>query len=281
MIVITIVVLQILLFLIRTPHLEWPVVGHYLFSSEILRGVATSLEVAAVCFVVAVVIGTIVAAARIGPFRPLGWVAAAYSVLCRSIPLLVALLFWFNLAYLTPTLSIGVPFGPAFHTWKTNDLVTVYGAAIVGLSIFQGAYISEIIRAGLLSVDQGQRDAARAIGLTPAWTFSRILMPQALRVIIPPLGSQAILLLQGTSLVSVIGLSDLLFSAETIYNSNFQPVPLLLVASLWYLALITVMSLIQRWLEKICAKGYEDVPSQGRLLRWTRPNTIGGGAGSA
>lgn len=281
MVAIAIVVLQVLLFLIRTPHLEWPIVGHYLFSSEILHGVGTSLEVTAICFVVALVIGTLVAAARTGPFRPLGGVAAAYSVLCRSVPLLVALLFWFNLAYLTPKLSIGVPFGPVFHTWKTNDVVTVYGAAIVGLSVFQGAYISEIIRAGLLSVDQGQRDAARAIGLAPGWTFWRILLPQALRVIIPPLGSQAILLLQGTSLVSVIGLSDLLFSAETIYNANFQPVPLLLVATLWYLALITVMSLIQRWLEKVCAKGYEQAPSQGRLLRWTRPTTLGGGAGSA
>ena len=105
----------VILFLIRTPHLEWPIVGNSLFSSVILRGVGTTLEVAAICFVVSTIIGTIVAALRTGPFRPLGGVAAAYSVLCRSVPLLVALLFWFNLAYLTPTLSIGVPFGPVFQ----------------------------------------------------------------------------------------------------------------------------------------------------------------------
>ena len=139
--------------------------------------------------------------------------------------------------------------------WSTNDLITPLTAAIVGLSLHEAAYMAEIIRAGILSVDQGQRDAAAAMGFSRWRTFSRIVLPQAMRVIIPPSGSQVIALLKGTSLVSVIAMGDLLHAVQVIYNRTYEVVPMLIVAVFWYLVVVTALTLVQRRVEEHFGRG--------------------------
>src|SRR5690606_12603737 len=166
------------------------------------------------------------------------------------------LIFWFNLAYLVPEFSFGIPFGPTLFEINTNQLITPFIAAVLGLGLCEAAYMSEVIRAGLNSVDKGQSEAARAIGLPRSKAFFRIVLPQSMRFIVPPMGSQAILLLKGTSLVSIIALSDLLHSAQTIYNRTLEVVPLLMVATLWYLIIVSIMSVLQLVLERYFNRGH-------------------------
>jgi ABC-type amino acid transport system permease subunit len=173
----------------------------------------------------------------------------------RGTPVLVQLIFWFNLAILIPVVTIGVPFGPTFFKGSANDLITPYTAALLGLGLNEAAYMAEIVRAGILSIDAGQPEAARALGMTPAKILRRIVLPQAIRVIIPPTGNETIGMLKATSLVSVISLSDLLYSVQTISSRTFQVIPLLLVACIWYLLLTSLLSLVQDWIESRFATG--------------------------
>jgi polar amino acid transport system permease protein len=246
---------QLALFLVRNPAFEWGVVAEYLFKPSVLRGLAMSVLLAVVAMLAGSLLGVCLAVAALSGFAPARWVSAAYITVFRGVPPLVQLLFWFNLAYLLPEISIGIPFGPTFAHWPTNDVITPLTAAMVALSLHEAGYMSEIIRGGLLSVPPGQRDAARSIGFTSAQAFLRITLPQAMRFIIPPSGSQFITVLKGSSLVSVIAMSDLLHSVQAIYNRTYQVVPLLLVACFWYLVVVTVLSVGQRHLERYFARG--------------------------
>jgi polar amino acid transport system permease protein len=202
------------------------------------------------------VIGTLLALMKLSTFRTARVFASLYTWLFRGTPLLIQLLFWYNLAYLLPNISIGIPFGPTLVSWDTNELITPFIAAVLGLALNEAAYMTEIMRAGILSVDSGQRDASRALGFTPFKSFSRIIFPQAMRIVLPPASSQVIGMLKGTSLVSVIAMTDLLFSVQTIYNRNFKVVPLLLVAVVWYLAVFSVLTYLQSRLEQRFSRGY-------------------------
>ncbi|MCB0916823.1 MAG: amino acid ABC transporter permease, partial [Actinobacteria bacterium] len=182
--------------------------------------------------------------------------ALGFTWLFRSIPTLVLLIFLYNIAILVPRVVIGIPFGPEFWSADTNNLVTPFVAALIGLGFHKAAYMSEIIRAGLLSVDDGQRQAARALGMGQATMLRRVVLPQAMRVIVPPTGSEIIATLKLTSLVSVISMSDLLYTVETIYSRTFQTIPLLLVAVIWYLVLTSILQLIQRQIERYFGRGY-------------------------
>ena len=189
--------------------------------------------------------------------RLVSGLAGLYVWFFRGTPLLVQLIFWFNLAYLVPEISIGGPFGgPDLVSWDANDLITPLTAGVIGLSLVQSAYMAEIIRAGILGVDQGQREAASAMGFTAGHTFFRIVLPQAMRVIIPPSGSQFITVVKGTALVSVIAMNDLLHSVQVIYNQTYEIVPMLLVACIWYLAVVTLLTIGQRRLEHRFARGH-------------------------
>lgn len=258
-------------FMIENPRFEWNVVGQYLFDPNVLRGLAMSLTLTVVAMVAGSVLGVLLAAGQLGEYAPLRWVCAAYVGLFRGIPPLVQLIFWFNLAYLLPEISIGLPFGETLVSWSTNDVITPLTAAILGLSLHEGAYMAEIVRAGILGVDSGQVDAAKAMGFTGRQTFFKIVLPQAMRVIIPPTGSQFISLLKGTSLVSVIAMVELLRSVQLIYNRTYQIVPLLLVACAWYLTVVTLLSLGQQRLERHFGRGHES-PRQSewriRVQRW-------------
>ncbi|TDE56311.1 amino acid ABC transporter permease [Nonomuraea mesophila] len=242
-------------FLVTNPRFEWPVAGKYLFDPNILRGLGMSLLLTVIGMTLGSVLGVLLAAGRLSDFKPVSWACGLYVALFRGIPPLVQLIFWFNLGYLLPRISLGVPFGPTFVSWPTNSVISSLTAAVIGLTLHEAAYMAEIVRAGILGVDGGQRDAARAMGFTARQSFVKVVLPQAMRVIVPPTGSQFISLLKGTSLVSVIAMADLLYSVQVIYNRTYEIVPLLIVACAWYLAVVTVLSLGQRRLEQHFGKG--------------------------
>jgi polar amino acid transport system permease protein len=235
---------------------KWDTVGDYLFSSRILDGLWLTLWLSFVAVVIGVVLGTILAVMRLSDNPILRWVALAYIWFFRGTPVYVQLLGWSFIGALYPTISFGVPFGgPALISGNGNDLITPITAAILGLGLNLAAYQSEIVRAGLLSVDEGQAEAAKALGMTSAQTMRRIVLPQAMRVIIPPTGNQAIDMLKTSSLVSSIAVADLLYSAQLIYAQNYQQIPLLVVVCIWYLFFTSLLSIGQYYLERRFARG--------------------------
>jgi polar amino acid transport system permease protein len=253
-----IVVLLIAMFvhlLVTSKSIEWNVVGHYFTASSVLLGAVRTLELTAIGMVIGVALGTILAIMRLSASSLLNLTAEAYLWFFRGTPLLVQILFWFNLASFIQKISIGVPFGPTWASWQTNSLITPFVAAILALGLNVGAYMCEIVRAGILSVDQGQLEASYVLGMTHGRALRRVILPQAMRVIIPPTGNMAIALLKDSSLVSVISTTELLYSVQTIYANTFQTIPLLIVASLWYLVMTTVTSIGQYYLERHFGKG--------------------------
>lgn len=252
---------------VANPNFEWHRVWGYFLDGRILRGLGTTLWLTVVAMVIGVVIGVVMAVGRQSRNIVVSGAASAYVAFFRGTPLLVQLIFWFNLAALYPTLQFGIPFGPAFVEADTNALITPMLAAILGLGLNEGAYMSEIVRAGLLSVDPGQTDAAEALGMRRRQIFRRIVLPQAMRVIIPPTGNETISMLKTTALVSVIAIGDLLFAAQTIYSRNFQVIPLLITVSIWYLLVTTILSVGQYFLEKRFKRG-DRRGEQSYLREW-------------
>ena len=169
--------------------------------------------------------------------------------------MLVQLLFWYNIAALYPKIGLGIPFGPSFIHTDANTLITPFAAAILGLGLNEGAYMAEIVRAGIISVDQGQTDAAQSLGMTRLQTMRRIVLPQAMRVIIPPTGNETISMLKTTSLGSVIAVTELLYATQIIYSVNFKTIPLLIVASIWYIVCTSVLYVGQYYLERYYGRG--------------------------
>ncbi len=243
-------------FLFTNPRFEWQVVGEFLSSSVVLDGLSISVLLTFFGMFFGAIIGTFLAVMRLSDFRVGRYIAEFYAWLFRGTPLLIQLLFWYNLAYLLPNIEIGIPFGPTLYSWDTNELITPFIAAILGLALNEAAYMAEIMRAGIQSVDSGQLDAAKSLGFTPAKSFFRIVLPQAMRFVLPPAGSQVIGMLKGTSLVSVIAMTDLLFSVQTIYNRTFKVVPMLIVAVIWYLLVFTLLSYFQKKMEAHFSRGY-------------------------
>ncbi|AQZ61959.1 Amino acid ABC transporter permease protein [[Actinomadura] parvosata subsp. kistnae] len=241
--------------LITNPAWEWEVVGQYLFAPSVVRSVLLTLELTALGIGLGFALGTVLALMRLSPNRLLSSVAFGYVWLFRSVPLILQLLFWYNLALLYPRLSVGVPFGPEFFDFGTMDLVGPLTAAVLGLALHQAAYAAEIVRGGLLSVDAGQREAAAALGLPPGRRLLRIILPQAMRTIVPNAGNEIIGLVKGTSVVYIMALPELFYQVQVIYNRNGRVMALLLVAALWYLALTTVLSIAQHYVERHYGKG--------------------------
>lgn len=232
----------------------WPVVGEYFFAPQVMAGLFTTLMLTAISMTLALLLGIIVAVAAASRNPVLSTVAKGYIWIFRAIPLLVQIIFWYNLAALYPKLGFGIPFLPPIVEFDTNSVITAISAAIIAMSLNEGAYMAEIVRSGLNSVDSGQREAARALGMSSWDSFRRIVMPQAMRVIIPPTGNETLSMLKYTSLVSVIALPDLLYSTQLISSRNFEVIPMLLVASLWYLIVSTILMIIQSGIERHFAK---------------------------
>jgi len=237
---------------VTNPNFGWPVVGAYLFNPQILHGVLVTIYLTASCMCIGIVLGVVLALMRQSDNKLLAYSAYAYIVVFRGTPVLVQLIFWFNLSALFPTIAIGLPFvGLTLLSVNANAVITPLVAANLGLGLCEAAYMAEIVRAGVRSVDPGQSEAAAALGLTRAQSMRRIVLPQALRVIIPPTGNEVIGMLKYTSLASVISVTETLTAAQLIYTRNFETIPLLIVASIWYLVLTTVLTggqrLVERW----------------------------------
>lgn len=250
---------------------SWDVVGRYFLSSEILHGLVLTLELTAFSMVVGVVIGMTIAVMRLSSNRILSITAWTYTWFFRGSPVLVQLFVWFNIAILYPRVSLGIPFtNIEFLHATTNTFLTPFEAAFVAFSLNEGAYMSEIARAGLIAVDEGQIEAATSIGMTRRKTLRFVILPQAMRVIIPPTGNEFISMLKTTSLASTVGITELLGAATNIYSHNYLIMPLLIVASLWYLVVTTVLSIGQFYLEREFAKGTLRTPPPTPMQRFRR-----------
>jgi polar amino acid transport system permease protein len=234
---------------------RWSIVGRYLFAEPVLNGLRNTLILTALSMIIGIFGGIALAVMRLSPNWVLSSVAAVYIWLFRGTPLIAQLLFWNFLAALYPMLSLGIPFGPGLVYFDTNQLINQFTACLLGLGLNEAAYMAEIVRGGLVSVDQGQTEAAGALGMSRSQTLRRIVLPQAMRVIIPPTGNETISMLKTTSLVVVIGYFELLPSVQRIYSTNFQTIPLLIVAAAWYLALTSVLSIGQGYIERYYGRG--------------------------
>ncbi len=241
--------------LVTNPRFEWDVIGNYFLSARVLEGLQVTILLTVVAMAIGIVLGVILAIMRLSANPLLSGASWAYIWLFRGTPVLVQLLFWFNLAFLYPRISIGVPFGPSFASADANDFITGLAAAILGLGLNEGAYMAEVVRAGILSVEHGQSEAAQALGMSRIQTMRRIILPQAMRVIIPPTGNETISMLKTSSLASVITVTELLYAVQLIYSVNFKTIPLLIVASLWYLIVTSVLTIGQFYLERYYARG--------------------------
>jgi len=235
----------------------WSTVGEYLFNVRIIHGVYLTLVLTIICMLIGIVLGVILAVMRLSPNPVAQAVAVAYTSFFRGTPVLVQLIFWFNIAALYPHLTFGLP-GVDLNA---NKLVTPFLAGILGLGLNEAAYMAEIVRGGIRAVDQGQVEAARALGLRKDQILRRIVLPQAMAMIIPPTGNEVVGMLKTTSLVSVLAVAELLYSAQLIYSVNYQTIPLLIVASLWYLALTAIFSTGQFWVERHYSRGRPGAPA--------------------
>ncbi len=242
--------------LLTNPFYQWDRFAYWFVRPAILEGLLITLQVAAYSAVLGLAGGILLALGRLSANPVLRSVSWTYIWLLRSVPLIVVLLFLYNLSALYPTLSIGVPFGPAFFTFDESRLATDIVVAVVGLSLSEAAYAAEVVRAGVLSVDQGQHEAAAALGLPKRYQFARIVFPQALRSIVPAYVNQLIGLVKATSLVFYVSLLDLFGTVQSLGSTySGDVVPLLLVATFWYVVLTSVLSVVQFYVERYYARG--------------------------
>lgn len=266
---VTAVVGLLLLSAVTNPRFGWDKVALYFRDITIVNGIGITLMLTVVCMAAGVGLGVILAVMQLSTNPVVKASAGMYVTAFRGTPVLVQLLFWFNLSALYPEITFGIP-GVSLDA---NQLITPLAAAILGLGLNEAAYMSEIVRAGIQSIDQGQGEAAGALGMSRLQTLFRVILPQAMRVIIPPTGNEFIGMLKMTSLVSVIAVPELLYSAQIIYSKNLQVVPLLLVASIWYIIVTTVFSVGQGYLERRFSRGTSrSVPPSAaeRLRRFFR-----------
>jgi polar amino acid transport system permease protein len=251
---------------VTNANMQWSVVGDYLFDSRVLRGLQNTLILTVISMLIGVVGGVLLAVMRMSPNPLASGAAGVYIWLFRGTPLITQLVVWNFLALFYPRLGLGIPFGPEFVSADTNSLMSQFTASLLGLGLNEAAYMAEIVRGGILSVDAGQLEAAAALGLSRTKTLRRIILPQAMRVIIPPTGNETIAMLKTTSLVVVIGYFELMTSVQQIYAQNYKIAPLLIVAALWYLFMTSVLTLIQMQIEKYFARGTTQM--QAREQTW-------------
>jgi polar amino acid transport system permease protein len=259
---------------------HWDVVVSYLFAPQIMAGAGLTVLLTVVSMSVGIALGTVLAVMRLSANPIVSTISRGYIWFFRGTPLLVQLIFWYNIAALYPVIAFGLPLGgPSLVLGSANVLITPLGAALLGLSLNEAAYMAEIIRGGIGSVDKGQYDAARGLGMNSSQLMRRVILPQAMRVVLPPTGNQVISMLKGTALVSVLAISDLLYSAQIIYSNNYQTIPLLIVASLWYLLMTTILSFFQTKLERRYGRGFDAAPrrnfrSKTRSMTRSKTRTI-------
>jgi polar amino acid transport system permease protein len=239
-------------------RIEWAYVGQFLFARTILEGLVNTLLMTVAAMGLGITLGVIFAIMRISENPVLSTIATGYVWIFRGAPALLQLLLWFNLALVFPRIGI-----PGIAEWRTVDVMTPFVAAMLALGIQQGAYTSEVVRSGLLSVDSGQYEAGRAIGMGQFMLLRRIILPQAMRVILPPVGNEVIGMVKTTSLASVIQFAEILHNAQIVYYANTRVLELLLVASVWYLVAVSVLSVIQFYIERHFSRGTKRLKTTG------------------
>lgn len=253
--VVVVVVALVLYGLATNPNIEWSVVGDYLFNADILNGLLTTLAMTAIGMVLSVIGAVVIALMRMSPSRIISTTAGAYIFFFRGIPLILLLIFAGNLGLFVKQITIGIPFtGIELFSQPSSEVLTPFVASVIGLSLAGSGYMAEIVRAGLLAVGRGQHDAAKALGLGSLQTTRYIVLPQALRVIVPPMGNELISMLKATAIVSVIGGGDLLTVAQSISGANYRTIEMLLVAAAWYFAVVAALTAGQYALERRIAE---------------------------
>ncbi|WP_210081535.1 amino acid ABC transporter permease [Pantoea endophytica] len=245
------------LWLVATnPNFEWNVVLQWFTEGSVMKGLQVTLGLTVVSMILGTLLGLLLGVWRLSENKLLSGLSSLYIWFFRGTPLLVQLIFWYNLSTLFPTIAITLPWTDiTFASWNTNDLITPLTAAIAGLALNEAAYMAEIIRAGLLSVDNGQVETTQAFGMSRSRALRRVIIPQAMRSIIPPTGNQLISMIKATSLVSVIAMGDLLYSVQAVYNRTFEIIPMLMVAVIWYLLITSILNLGQSAIERYYARG--------------------------
>jgi polar amino acid transport system permease protein len=255
--IVLIIVALLLIGISTNRNFDWGVVRQYFTTSAILQGLVRTLELTVIAMVIGVVLGIVLAVMRLSPVPIVSGASWVYIWFFRGTPVLVQLLFWYNIAALTGAHpAVGIPFTHIvfFHA-NANSLITPFTAAIFGLGLNEGAYMAEIVRAGILSVEEGQSEAAQSLGMTRLQTMRLIVLPQAMRVIVPPTGNETISMLKTSSLASVTALLELLGTAEVIAARTFRVIPLLIVASIWYLIVTSLLTGGQFYVERYFARG--------------------------
>ncbi|MGZ4169025.1 MAG: amino acid ABC transporter permease [Solirubrobacteraceae bacterium] len=269
-VIILIVAASLIRAIVVNPHFEWGIVGDFLFDSRILQGVRITIELTVISMAVGIVLGVLLAVMRLSPNPLVSGVSWLYIWFFRGTPLLVQLLFWNFGGALFPHITVGVPFGgPAVINVAYNSLIGAFTAAVLGFGLNEGAYMAEIVRAGIISVDEGQTQASQSLGMSRLQTLRLIVIPQAMRVIIPPTGNETISMLKNTSLVLVLGsVVDLLFATQQIYAATYQTIPLLIVASIWYLVMTSVLYVGQYFVERRFGRGFSRAEGMSMRARW-------------
>ncbi|MBS2536829.1 amino acid ABC transporter permease [Catenulispora sp. NF23] len=242
--------------LVSNKNFGWDLVRQWLFWHTIIQAIWVTLELTVYAMLIGIVGGVLLAVMRLSSNPVSATAAWLYTWFFRGTPVLVQLLFWNNIAALVgQQVGFGVPFGPQFFHLDTNSTITAFTAAVLALGLNEAAYMSEIVRAGILSVDEGQSEAAASLGMRRGKIMSRIVLPQAMRVIIPPTGNEVISMLKTSSLASVIGVVELTDASESAIHLYFKAIPFYVVASLWYLFFTTVLSIGQYYIERYYARG--------------------------
>jgi len=235
---------------------QWGIVGHYFFSSPVLHGAEHTVLLTVVCMAMGIVGGTVLAVMRLSPNPIVSSTSWAYIWFFRGTPVLLQIFFWYFVAYLYPAITLGIPFTHVtFVHITTQSVIGKFTAALLGLGLNEAAYMAEIVRAGIISVDEGQTEAASALGMHRLLIMRRIVLPQAMRVIIPPTGNETISMLKTTSLAYSIAYVELLYAVQLIYANNYETIPLLLTAALWYLLMTSVLYVGQYYIERYYARG--------------------------
>ncbi|MGX1881204.1 amino acid ABC transporter permease [Streptomyces sp. NPDC055287] len=247
--VIVIALLGMLIYAFSQGNVQWGTVGDFIFDERILEGMGRTLLISVLSMIIGLVLGIVFAVMRLSKNPVTGAVAWLYIWFFRGTPVFVQLLLWFNLALIFPILNIG------FYKDEMVDVMTPFMVALLGLGLNEGAYMAEIVRAGIQSVDEGQTEASHALGMNNSKTMRRVVLPQAMRVIVPPTGNEFINLLKTSSLVAVVTYVDLTRAAQNIGSTSFAVMEMLLVASVWYLVLTSIFSVGQYYLERRYARG--------------------------
>lgn len=238
------------------PAYDWPAVGKYLFDTRVSQAALVTLQLTVLSMVGAILLGMVLAVMRLSSNPVLKGISWLFLWVFRGTPVYVQLVFWGLLATIYRSISVGIPFTSVMSTFTIQDAITVFWLAVIGLTLNESAYMAEIVRAGILSVDKGQDEAATALGMSWSQTMVRIIIPQSMRVIIPPTGNEVISMLKTTSLVTAVPLAtDLYTRTRDISAETFNPIPLLIVASLWYLMFTSILMVGQFFLEQRFARG--------------------------